>query len=1160
MTAENLLSSEDSTTAISINDCINWEDDDDGEVDGSVDISKIDWINSSFAIWEPTLYDLDSCYSADNNGYLQVPYYAEWSYQDSDGVNKFNGYGSRLWLCFEEAFASEIKDMACQLAKAELMTYEKFYKAHITDNADVVCASVVNKDMDYKYSEPWLVGYYDYSTSTTNPGWLQTSDYKYLHRGQRKEQKQAYIYNRSHMWYSKYQTTQFENTTINFCVGKTGGTETSETNATLTASICLYLGAQFGDNTTIITNGKINPNTETTLQGVGGVGYSDTVRFYMGSDLTDIGDISVFRPYEIQLGNGKKLKNLIIGNEDITNSALQSLDTSSCSLLQIINVAGCTSVTDLDLEDNGLIQEVYAQNSGIKTIELPEGSNLTVIHYPDVTQYIVVVNHTKMETFDCDGYDNLTRLCVENTPNIPTDEILLNYLSQLTEGIRLVGVEWDFTGIEEGTDYYGKPELLQLLVSDDAYGKYLASDRATLNTKAYPTITGTVTIDYINHTLYEELQSLYPNLVIQTSDGDTPTFTYTVTFLDGDGNEISVQEVQQNGAATDPISLGITPTKSSTAQYYYTLVSSSPWNTSGWTAVTKDLTVNAQFTATLQVYGVAFYESSSFSTAFDTQTSITYGETISYGGEELSSDTEVFVGWTSKSGTDYEFNSITLDDDCCTIDSDGNPETVIFYANFQEVAMPTLSASITDLTSLTYGELKAVANMIRDGSDDTWTVSDTYFEESGYYLITNVNTSRYIRVALNSELAVSLSDGTAEDFYICDLNHDVDEDGNLIGITFGMCDLYTGTTIDSNGCGYRRNMNPSYKQCYDFRIGDGNGTVSTGSDSYTGTDGYTHYVNDNGDYTSTTDTTNSVVYTPSSAEYTAKYVELEFSGRTFLRSIVVTSGSTDTTWYFDYNGYYCGTDSTSVSSLSWYLSDYTSDTYKIGKAFYEINGAVADAATISGASYTPSSFGDMVLDVTDGQITHYYYVSADGYQYAEYNEITDGVIFKIPVSSGETITINPWTYSRNVGGYERTAYREWVNDTFIEMLPLGWRSIITPAAKTTSIGNRSTTVATTVDSVWAFSGKEVGTVTSTDTSYGDEGTLYPVFSNADSRIKKYEQGEGVAYYWWLHSPAIYTTLGGINFHYINSSGSATGGNGNANGTYGVHPRLMRLIC
>ena len=42
--------------------------------------SQIDWSRSSFAIWAPVLYDLDSCFGVENVGYIRVRYDAGWDY------------------------------------------------------------------------------------------------------------------------------------------------------------------------------------------------------------------------------------------------------------------------------------------------------------------------------------------------------------------------------------------------------------------------------------------------------------------------------------------------------------------------------------------------------------------------------------------------------------------------------------------------------------------------------------------------------------------------------------------------------------------------------------------------------------------------------------------------------------------------------------------------------------------------------------------------------------------------------------------------------------------------------------------------------------------------------------------------------------------------
>lgn len=1076
---------------ISIEDCIDAE--------GNVNADLIDWENSTFAIWETTLYDLDSCYSAENNGYLRIPYYADWDYE-LKGTKQFNGYESRLWLPFEEAFATDIYNMANTLATAELMCYDKFYAVHIANNAKKMCPTIVNKDMIYKYEAPWNEGYYDYSESTSNPSFVYTGMYKYLHRGQRGNQKENYIYNRSHLWYSQYQTIQFRNNNINFRVGASNGVSAVNADLTLTASIALYIGARYGDSsTTAVNNGKIMPNTPTTLKASNGVGRSDTIYLYSGTDLTDIGDISVFEPYELQLKNGKKLKRLIVGAAGKTNTSLSSLDTTACTLLQILNIRGCSAlVGTLDLSSNGLIEEVYAQGSGVTYVRLPSGGNLKELHLPPV-RTLSVLNHTHLENFSCESYENLNQLRIENTPNIPSDVILNNYAAQLTSGIRLVGIEWN---LEDSS-------LFSLLLSDTVKGKYITSS-GTLSEDltAYPYISGDIYINRINQNTLNLMNAAYPYLNIHYN-----ILTHTVTFYDGDGKVFNVQEIDDGYPANTPIG---TPTKTPTTQWVYTFIN---YDTS-YTKVIRDLSVGSNFSRTLQKYDVYFYQTAASSEPLLIIPNVSYGNNAIYTGKNPSTDGGVCIGWYDRSGEVYETNIIQLNNNCCALDTNYKPQNVVFYCQFQNIAMPTVS--VASLSLMNYGQIKAVANRIKAGSGDGWVVAKNTADNQ--YVLSNSSTGVTVTVSMGDEIDILLSNGTTETWQIYDFLHDDDADGNKIGITFGMRDLYTGTTIDSSNNGYLRNMNPFYKQCYKYTLAG------------------EAYENDNGDYGTSDDTSSSTVHTVTTAEANQGYIEMVVTDRTFLRSIVVTdAGGTATTWHWDYRGYYGGDDVQSMDKPSWYISDFTQNTYKIGKALYNAcNNNYSDGVTLSGKDVTPANFGGMELDTTNGAIK-YWIDTSSWNSFAVYSEITGTVCIKIPVSSGDTVQINHWTFSRNMGGYERTRMREWVTGTFWDLLPMGWQNIITPAAKKTSVGNRSSDIVTTVDSVWLFSGVEVGTVTSGDI-YLSEGTKYPIFPNDTSRIKKFKQGTGKAYYWWLRSPFVSISSGSNHFLLVKTYGGFSTGN------------------
>jgi hypothetical protein len=289
---------------ISILDCIE-------SGTGVVDAERIDWENSTFAVWITDLYDLDSGYGVENSGYMQIPYYADWNYH-LNGTQKFNGRESRLWLMIEEAFADGITEKAQFLTDRGVgaggLNYDTLYDMHITNNAMLVCPAIVNRDMISKYADPWVDGFVDYSIEG-NPI-RHISDYKYLQRGSRTQQKDAFIYRRSNMLYSKYTCKKFLNNNINFRCGANGGIPASESGISITANQVLYPAIKFGDGdaAVVVSAPKANAGetrvvTKPSTTDADKVGFSDTVYIAGGTFLTDIGNISKFHPYELQLQN-----------------------------------------------------------------------------------------------------------------------------------------------------------------------------------------------------------------------------------------------------------------------------------------------------------------------------------------------------------------------------------------------------------------------------------------------------------------------------------------------------------------------------------------------------------------------------------------------------------------------------------------------------------------------------------------------------------------------------------------------------------------------------------------------------------------------------------------------------------------------------------------
>lgn len=108
----------------------------------------------------------------------------------------------------------------------------------------------------------------------------------------------------------------------------------------------------------------------------------------------------------------------------------------------------------------------------------------------------------------------------------------------------------------------------------------------------------------------------------------------------------------------------------------------------------------------------------------------------------------------------------------------------------------------------------------------------------------------------------------------------------------------------------------------------------------------------------------------------------------------------------------------------------------------------------------------------------------------------------------------------NVGSWRDSKFRVSAVPDIWDLLPSDLAANILEVTKKTTAGNRSTSIVSTSDKIFIPSWVEVGG--SGGEGYDGEGSLYPIFSNNNSRIKK--DADNVAHVWWLRSPQL-TALG-----------------------------------
>jgi hypothetical protein len=142
-----------------------------------------------------------------------------------------------------------------------------------------------------------------------------------------------------------------------------------------------------------------------------------------------------------------------------------------------------------------------------------------------------------------------------------------------------------------------------------------------------------------------------------------------------------------------------------------------------------------------------------------------------------------------------------------------------------------------------------------------------------------------------------------------------------------------------------------------------------------------------------------------------------------------------------------------------------------------------------------------------------------------------GVTFGLKNLMATTQQMN--SSNTNVGSFAGSAMYTWLQGTLYNSLPADLKAVIKSVSKKTSGGNQLTSIRTDVMKMFLFS--EVECFGATSNSVAGEGTQYPIFTDATSRIKKLSNGSGSAADWWERSPY---SGNAASFCLVNSSGNA----------------------
>lgn len=647
--------------------------------------------------WFPIPYDFDTALGINNEGQLVFDYDLE----DTDSVNNedvFNGQQSVLWCNVRDAFKSEIKEMYQTLRSGDF-GYNSISQKMI-DHQSTWPEALWNEDAYKKYLEPYLI---------------QKENYLDMLQGNKQAQRNWWLFNGFRYRDSKYQTGDATSKFITLRCYQVGNIE-------LTPYSHIWPTIKFG-SATVGHRGKRNQTYEMVcpLDNM-----NDTeVYIYSADRIANIGDLSHLKVGLAIFSDATKLQTIRLGSsaEGYVNPNLKSLTVGNNELLTLLNIENCVSLVDpIDLSGCHGLETLQAIGSGLTGVNLPNGGHLKTLELPATLANLTIQNQKGIESLVLAGYDNLSTIRIENTPNIPIEQIINN--TSVLNRVRLANVSWNATNEETLRTTFNK---LKVCRGMDALGGNV--DKAV--------VTGRVYIDAIEESFLEELNDEFPELIVVVNgvakffiryvnydntllykyiinEGDDainpvtegliaeptrantedaqyayvgwsemPTNVvkayvivarysgiYLVNFYDNDNNIINYQWINEGEAAYDPVSKGEVnpPTKTSTKQYYYTF---SNW-TETFYEVKRPMNLYPLFTETLRDYPVYFMNDG----IILQESRIFYGSRTQYLGEVDAikkyiagepSDLYDFTGWdknpdeTIITGTTYFYAQFAFD-------------------------------------------------------------------------------------------------------------------------------------------------------------------------------------------------------------------------------------------------------------------------------------------------------------------------------------------------------------------------------------------------------------------------------------------------------------------------------------------------------------------
>ncbi|RHO73429.1 hypothetical protein DW083_06165 [Parabacteroides sp. AF48-14] len=396
-------------------------------------------------LWLFILYDNDTLLPINNEGLIALLYNVE-THDTVNGANVWNGADSELWKLVEEAFADEIREMYYTMRQRNILSYDKLMDYLYTRQAGKWSEAIYNEDGYYKYEQPLIEGYLDYSQSHENPQTIKTGAYLYALQGSREMYGKWIWKNRFLYLDSKFLAGSILGDTAVFRTYTPAVWEGVEPCAdlTLTAFNAMYFNVKWGS---VTKSQRVGFNETKTMTAPENMQFNDTETIIYGASLiASLGDLSPLYPGTVDVSKMSRLKELIVGSgvEGYQNRNLRSLSIGTNRMLKKLDVRNCPEYSEpIELRNCTNIEEIYAQGTAITAVNLPEGGNLAKLYLPGTITNLTLKNQPKLldAFFELAGVEKLSTIISESTPGVnifPVVDRCLSMKNPALSRVRLI--------------------------------------------------------------------------------------------------------------------------------------------------------------------------------------------------------------------------------------------------------------------------------------------------------------------------------------------------------------------------------------------------------------------------------------------------------------------------------------------------------------------------------------------------------------------------------------------------------------------------------------------------------------------------------------------------------------------------------------------------